>query len=447
VDPQRPALSTHPWTRLTRKVQQLLGRGLLRKIVGNTAWQVTEKVLRLVFGLLVGVWIARYLGPVQFGLLNYSVAFVALFAFLSDVGLQAVLVRDLVRRPGDRVELLASAVALRFLGGGLAVAVAVGASWMTRRDSPATHALVLVIALGMLAQSLDVIEFDYQARMTPKPVVTIRIASLLVFSIVKLALIAGAARLIWFAAATTGEAALSALLLWMAAKSQSPVFRVSAARLSRMRDLLASSWPLAISSLSVILYMRIDQVMLGQMLGDRAVGIFSAAVRISESWYFVPMAILSAVAPALTAAHQHSEDAYRARLLLVTRVMIWLAVVLAAAITLFARPLILALYGSEYSEAATVLAVHAWAGVFASLGVASSPWFINAGLLKLRMLYTMLGALVNVAMNTYMIPHYGVVGAAVATLVSYCLTGFLMNAASAASRPVFILQVRSMVLR
>lgn len=445
MDPERPAL-THPRSPVSAGLQ-LRGRGLLRKIAGNTAWQVSEKLARLVIGLVVGIWIARYLGPGQFGLLNYSVAFAALFAFIAELGLQSVLVRELVRRPAERMELLASAMLLRLLGGSVAAALAVAASWILRRDDPHAQVLILIIALGMVAQSLDVIDFDYQSKMTPRPVVVIRMASLFVSSLVKLALIAADAPLIWFAAATAGETALSALLLWLAAKAQSPPFRLSAARASRMKSLLAHSWPLAISSLSVILYMRIDQVMLGQMLGDRAVGIFSAAVRISESWHFVPMAILSAVAPALTAAYEHSEEAYRRRLLLVTRVMTWLGVLLAMLVTVCARPLILILYGSQYTEASAVLAVHAWAGVFASLGLASGPWFVNAGLLKLRMVYTVLGALVNVAMNAYMIPHYGVVGAAVATLVSYCLTGFIMNAASAASRPVFFLQVRSMVLR
>jgi len=443
VGTQRPELIGRPRSLLSAKIHAVLGKGLSRTIVGNTLWQVSDKVLRLIVNLLVGVWIARYLGPQPFGLLNYSVAFVALFAFLGDIGLQAVLVRELVRRPAERAELLASALTLRLAGSAVALVVATVCIGIARADSPGIAALGFVAALGMVAQSFDVIEYDYQARMTPRPVVIIRIVSLIVFSGVRLALIASGASLIWFAAATTGELTLSALLLYALARRHPGTFRFAAARGVTMRALFADSWPIAISGLSVIFYMRIDQVMLGQMLGDRAVGIFSAAVRISESWYFVPMAMLSAVAPALTAAHLQSEDAYRKRLLRVTRVMFWSGVLFAVAISLNAHWLIPVLYGNQYRDAGTVLSVHAWAGVLASMGLASGPWFVNAGLFKLRMLYTILGALANVALNFYMIPRFGAVGCAVATLVSYGLTGLFLNAATAASRPMFWLQVRS----
>jgi polysaccharide transporter, PST family len=443
VGTQRPELIGRPGSMLAAKMHTLLGGGLLRKLVGNTLWQVTDKVLRLIFNLVVGVWITRYLGPERFGLLNYAIAFVALFAFLADVGLQTVLVRDLVRRPAERSELLASALALRLMGTGIAVCLSVVSIWLMRPDAPGIVPVAFVIAVGMWAQAFDIFEYDFQARMTPKPVVAVRVTTLVVFSIVKISLILLGAQLIWFAAATTGELALAALLFYIRARRAAPPFRFSAARTRTMGSLLSASWPLAISALSVIFYMRIDQVMLGQMLGDRPVGIFSAAVRLSESWYFIPMAMLSAVAPALTAAHLQSEDAYRQRLLRVMRVMFWSAVVFAGAITACARPLILALYGSDFSGAATVLSVHAWAGLFVSLGLASGPWFVNAGLFKLRMFYTIAGALANIGINIYMIPRYGAVGCAVATLASYCLAAFLLNAVTTASRPAFFLQVRS----
>jgi PST family polysaccharide transporter len=193
--------------------------------------------------------------------------------------------------------------------------------------------------------------------------------------------------------------------------------------------------------------MRIDQVMLGQMLGNSAVGIFAAAVRISEFWYFIPMSVTAAVAPALTAAHQRSDEEYKRKLLAVTRAMVWLAVAAGAALAFNAERVISLLYGGGYAGAGTVLAVHAWAGLFASLGLASGPWFINAGLTRLRMLNTVIGAAANVALNLYVIRRFGAVGAAMSTLVSYCLAGFVLNALSARSRPVFWLQLRSFAFK
>src|ERR1035441_2523064 len=123
-----------------------------------------------------------------------------------------------------------------------------------------------------------------------------------------------------------------------------------------------------------MLYMRIDQVMLGQMLGDREVGIFSAAVRISESWYFVPMAILSAMAPALIMTQSESHQLYEARLLRLARLLCWMAIIMALLLSICSRQIIVFLYGPSYAAASPVLAIHAWAGVFVALGVAAGPW-------------------------------------------------------------------------
>jgi PST family polysaccharide transporter len=434
-------------SRMGAAIRQLRARTLLRKVVRNTGWQITDKVLRMFLGLLVGLWVARYLGPADFGLLNFAIAFSALFMPVADLGLQVIVVRELVRRPDDRARILSSAVALRLLGAGIAILLACLCALMLRPGDGQSLAMVVIISLSFLPQALDVVEFDYQSRMHPVPVVIVRIVSLVLFAVVKLWLIAGGAPVFWFAAAVFAEAGVSAILFWVMAQSSAAKLRISAAEPAQMRELLRSSWPLAISGLSVILYMRIDQVMLGQMLGNGAVGIFSAAVRISESWYFVPMAIAAAVAPALTAAHQKSEEEYRSKLLAVTRALVWLGVAVALVLTFSADRVILLLYGPGYKEAGAVLTLHAWAGVFAGLGVASGPWFINAGLTRLRMLNTLIGAAANMALNFYVIRRFGVLGAAISTLASYCLAGFVLNALSSRSRPMFWLQLRAFAFR
>lgn len=420
---------------------------LLRKLVRNTGWQISDKAVRMFLGLLVGLWVARYLGPADFGLLNFAIAFCALFTPIADIGLQVIVMRELVHRPYDRPRIISSAVVLRLLGAILANLLAWACVLAFRPADTQSVLMVAVISLSFLPQALDIIEFDYQARMHPVPVVAVRIASFVLFAGVKIWMIATGAPVVWFAAVVTGEASVSALMFAMLARAGGRTFRIRQADGKEMRGLLRGSWPLAISGLSVILYMRIDQVMLGQILGNGAVGIFSAAVRISESWYFVPMAVTAAVAPALTAAHQRSEEEYKRKLMAVTRALVWLAVAVAVAITFNADRIITLLYGRGFEEAATVLAVHAWAGVFASLGLASGAWFINAGLTRLRMLNTLIGAGANIALNLYVIRRFGVLGAAVSTLASYCLAGFVLNAFSARSRPMFWLQLRSFAFR
>lgn len=424
-------------------LRQIEGRELLRRVIGNTTWLVADRLLRMLAGLLLSVWVARYLGPEGFGLLSFAIAFVALFTPIADGGLQAIVVRDLVTRTESRKEILASALALRLSGAVVAVALTAVCIWFMRPDSPSSRLIVMIVALSWLPQAFDVIDFDFQARMQARPIIVLRMVSLLLFSAAKVAMILAHLPLLWFAVVVTAEAALSAILMWMLARRGGPELRLGSASATEMRRLLAACWPMAVSSLSVMLYMRIDQVMLGQMQGDKAVGVFSAAVRVSESWYFVPMAILTAVAPALTAAYARSTADYLAKLMLFVRYMFWIAAAVAVLLSLTSGWLIPVLFGDGYLEAATVLAVHAWAGVFASLGVATGPWFVNAGMLKFRMAHTVAGAVTNIAMNLYLIPHYGAVGAAVSTLVSYSMAAVLLNLLSRQTRPVFHIQLGS----
>jgi len=419
----------------------------LRKVLGNTFWQLSDKVLRMVAGLVVGIWVARYLGPLDFGLLNFAIAFVALFSPVADLGLQAVMVRELVRRQEDRARIVRSALTLRLIGALVAATLSYVGIVLARPSSPDAHLVVFVVAVSLFPQAWDVIDFDYQARTHSRPITVIRSASLLTFAVIKIVLIMSGASLVAFAWTMVGEAALSALLMYVIFRRLVPAFGVLRPSRVEMKDLLQNCWPLAIASLSIMLYMRIDQVMLGQMLDDHSVGIFSAAVRLSESWYFVPMAILASVAPTLTAAHARSQREYEDKLVMVIRVMLLLSVCVAAILTFCSRQLVDVLYGSSYADSAQVLALHAWAGVFASLGIATGPWFVNSGLVKLRMTHTLAGALVNIGMNLYMIPKFGATGAAVSTLVSYFLAAVGLNLLSSRTRPVAVLQVRSVFAR
>jgi len=424
-------------------LERLRNRSLLRKVVENAGWQMAPKLLRALVGLLVGVWVARYLGPKGFGALNFAIAFTALFFPLAQLGLQTIVVRDLVRHPERRVEILSSAIVLRLAGTGISIALFVGCSLLLRPGDMASLEMAVAVGLSFIAQAWDIIDYDYQARMMPAPITITRSAGLITFAAVKVILILVHAPVICFALAISGEATLCALVFRYLARG----LRLASATRAQMVELLRDSWPVAIAALSVILYMQIDQVMLGQMAGYRAVGIFSAAVRVSQSWLFVPMAAVAAAAPALTAAHQRSEQDYNRQLLAVVRSLFWMAVIAAVLISSLSREIVAFLYGARYRESGTVLAIHAWAGIFATLGLSSGAWFVNAGLLKLRMLNTSAGAVVNCSLNLYAIPHFGVVGAAVSTLVSYAIAGFLMNAFDPRSRVIFRMQCRSLIFR
>ena len=211
----------------------------------------------------------------------------------------------------------------------------------------------------------------------------------------------------------------------------------------RCCTLLKAGWPLMLSSIAVMIYMKIDQIMIGQMLGNDAVGIYSAAVRISEIWYFIATAVAASVLPSILEAKKNNEAQYRQRLQALFDLMTWIAIIVALPVTFFATPLVTMLFGADYSEASGVLAIHVWATVFVFLGVAGGNWFLAENQQILGLQRTALGALVNVILNFILLPTWGLKGAAWATLISYAVAGMLIDVTQRKTRGMFAMKLDS----
>lgn len=418
---------------------------MLRKFIGNSAWQVGDKVARMGGGVLVSVYVARYLGPDDFGLFSFSLALTALFTSFAAFGLPTVVVRDLVIRPHDRPAILASALLLRLLGAAVAMILTVGAMLALRPGDWRSALVVLVMTFSNLAQAWDIIDYDYQSRMDARPIVVLRNVSFVACAVVRVLLVLAQASLIWFAWAMTLEAIIGAVLLVRRARLDGKAIVIMAATREELRRLASTSWPLIISDLSVSIYMRVDQIMLGKMLGDVGVGLFSAAVRISEAYYFFPNTVALSVAPALTATYTRSREEFERRFLQIMRLLLWLALAVAFVLAVFSKPIILTLYGPRYLDAAAVLSIHAWAGALVSLGACGNLWLTNAGFFKFSMYRTLAGAAVNVALNLILIPRLGIVGAALATVAGQIASVMLITAALRGARPLFRLQLAALV--
>jgi O-antigen/teichoic acid export membrane protein len=190
-------------------------------------------------------------------------------------------------------------------------------------------------------------------------------------------------------------------------------------RFKVMKSLLKDSWPLILSGIAIMIYMRIDQIMIGSMLSDQAVGIYSAAVKLSETWYFLPMIITASVFPAILNARKKSKELYLKRIQTLYDAFTWFTISVALVVTLLSPFIINLLYGSAFAEAATVLSIHIWAGVFVFWGVASSQYLVAENLTKISFYRTLAGGIINIILNIVLIPIYGIIGAAVATVISY----------------------------
>lgn len=398
---------------------RLSGRPYLQQVMGNTAWLVGDRVVRMGISLIVGVWVARYLGPGDFGLFSYAIAFSTLFAAFATLGLEAIVIRDLVSQPEADGEILGSAFVMRMLGAVVAFGLAVSTIMLVRPGDALTQAMVAIVAAGAFFQAFDVIESRFQAKVVSKYTVLAKGVSFLVLSLVKIGLILAHAPVMAFAIASSAEIALGAVSLVIAYKAGLESLRRWRPTMARMTALFRDVWPYTLSNLVILLYMRVDQIMLGQMSGDQVVGVYSAAVRLAESWYFIPTAIVSSVFPSIVNSLATSETLFLGRLQRLYNLVALIGYAVAIPVTFLAPWIIGIIYGPDFQAAGPILVVLIWAGVFTSLGVARSSYMTAMNWTRLHFLTVLIGCLINIGLNLVLIPVYAGVGAAVASLVAY----------------------------
>ncbi len=401
-----------------------------------------HRLLSMIVALFVGVYVARYLGPERFGLLSYAGSFVGLFTALATLGLDGILVRELVKTPERRDELLGIAFWLK-AGGAILMWIGIAAAVPFTHNETQTNILIIIIAFAVIFQAFNVIDFNYQAEVKSKYVVYAQIVSLVISSITKLVFVWIAAPLVWFACvflldAVVRAVGLTAMYLQNTGKVWHWKWRWQTAKV-----LLRDSWPLILSGMVISIYMKIDQVMIKEMLGAEQVGHYAAAVRLSEAWYFVPMAITSSVFPAIINAKKQSEELYYQRLQQLYDLMVWLAVAIALPTTFLAPWVIRVLYGDAFLPTAGVLSIHIWAGVFVFLGFVNGRWIIAENLQYIATIRSTAGAMVNVALNIVLIPKYGINGAAIATFFSVFVASHIAFFFINKARMVFRMQNKS----
>jgi O-antigen/teichoic acid export membrane protein len=425
---------------IRRRIEQRPG---LVKILDNIGWLFFDKILRMGVGLLVGVWVARYLGPEQFGLINFALAFTGLFSAVAALGLQSIVVRDLVRDPETAQLTLGTSAILHIVAGLLSYLLIIVTIAYLRPDDSLARSIVAILGAILLLKASDIAVYWFESQVQSKYVVWVQNSIFLLFAIVKVALILNKASLTAFVWLMLAEAIIVALILLIVFCRLGQPLTTLKTNSKYAKSLLIDSWPLLLSSIAIMIYMKIDQIMLGEMIGDEAVGIYSAATRISEIWYFIPMVIVASVFPSIVKAKKRSESEYYAKLQKLYDLMVWISVSIALPMTFMSTPIVTMLFGDAYAESGPVLSVHIWAAIFVFLGVASGKWFLIENLQIISFQRTALGAIANIILNLLFIPEYGALGAAWATLISYAVAAFLSDGLYSKTRVVFYMKIKS----
>lgn len=407
-----------------------LNRGLsadVRKIISNLTWLFIDKLLQVGLSFLVGVWVARYLGPEQLGILNYATSFLAMFSPLAGLGLDGIVVRDIARDPANKNSTLGTAFFLQVVSGVLTFLLTVLVIFQIKADSTLTLWVVGILSAGTLFQAFNTIDLWFQSQTQSKFTVLAKRFAYIALTIIRIVLVQMHAPLVAFAGARLAEVMLAALGLVIVYRQQGEQFKNWQFSLDRVRSLLRDSWPLIIAGFSTYIYAGIDQVMLGQMATLKSVGIYSVAVRLSEFWNFIPGMLAQSILPTIARKHEESEAAFRASLQKLFDLMSisWFCV--AVVVSLLSPWIISTLYGSAYANSAVVLSIYVWAQFGSNFGVARSLYMNVKNLLGLSLIISISSAILNIALNYFLIPLYQEIGATIATLITYFFAVIVTN--------------------
>lgn len=416
-----------------------------KDLVDNVFWLFFDKVLRMAIGLLVVVWMARYLGPEAFGVLNYAIALVTILTSISSFGLNGVVVRDLVREQDSKPEIIWSAFIIRFSAALISYVCLLIYIFYIGSEDQLSKICVSVLGASILFQSLHVLKCWFESEVKSKYVVWVENSAFLLFSLIKILLIVSESSLVFFAIAAAVEVSIACMLLllmYLRMNAKAFTFRFHRARLLQ---LVRDSWPLALSASLATLLLKIDQVMIMDLLGAKEVGVYSAAAKLSELWYFVPVAIAGTLFPSILKSQKISNQVYLNKLGRLYDIMVFCSVFIAIPVSIFSEQIMFLVYGEGYEGAASILSIHIWCSVFVFLRIVTAQWFLINNFQLLTLLRSLTAAILNVSLNYLLIPIYGAEGAAYSLVIALFWATYGFTVLSPRMWPCFVMQTKAML--
>ncbi|MCZ0305635.1 flippase [Escherichia coli] len=412
----------------------------IRKIINNAGWLLFDKFARLVFGLLVGVWVARYLGPATYGDLAYVITMISFFQVIALLGMDSILVRDIANDRAKANEILGSALVMRLCAGILCLLFVVMVSWLLNGYN--TAIMTLLAGGSLIFQCADTIDIWFQSQSQSKRTVISKLFSYTITNILRIVCILTNCPVWAFAVLLSVDAALSSIALCFAYRTFKTQYTWKPV-LHKCKTILLESWPFLISGLSITLYMRVDQILIKNLIGESELGIYAASLQFSTLWNFVPLTLSVSLAPYVARKKKEGVREYYnvlKRIFLLFSFIGWGITVFVSALSPFIVEIML---GDKYLNGVGVLAIHVITNLFICLGVAQSLWIVNERKGYLVIYKSLTGLVVCFACNYLLIPVYGIKGAAISAVIAQFSACILFNAVFC--REILVMQLKALV--
>lgn len=390
----------------------------VQKHTANMGWMFFGRIGSMIITLIATSYMARNLGPTNYGQLSYAVSYVGLFAFISSLGVEQILYRDLIKFPEKRNEYMGSAITIRFLASILAIVVCVTSAYIWSSKDVSLF-LIFIVSLTYVLGTLQLSSYEFQAEAKAKLPSILSLIIIFILNILKIGVIVFGEGIIYLAFVILVEPFLYSVgLLYLRIKEYGTIkywrFDYEIAK-----SILKDSFPLIFASAFFALYARVDQIMIKHMLNTESVGLYDSAVRISELGYFVPNIIVVALFPALVNSKKISFNLYTLRAKKLLFMLLLISFIIALVTALLSKYLVLIIFGAGFIGAVLVLKVYVWSNIGAALNLLIHQLLVVENLTKIVTVSIFAGMVSNVALNFILIPKYGMLGAATASLISY----------------------------
>lgn len=407
------------------KLQMVKERLANSKEAKNASWLIFGRVFQMLLAFIVSVISARYLGPSNYGLINYASAYVAFFTSLCTLGINSVIIKEFVDSPDEQGQTIGTAIGMRLVSSLCSAIMIVAMVAVVDAGEPLTIAVTALCSISLIFQVFDTINYWFQSLYKSKITAVATLIAYLATSVYKILLFFLKANVMWFAFATSVDyIVLAILLLYAYRKHNGPVLSIS---IEKGKQIISKSYHYILSGMMVAIYGQTDKLMLKQMLDETSVGYYSLASSLNYMWVFVLQAIIDSMVPTIMALyHELKIKEFEKKNKQLYALVIYISLVVAVGFTLFGKFGILVLYGEQYLPAANVLQIIAWYTIFSYLGVARNAWIVCCN--KQRYLkYMYFGAaIINVLLNFIFIPRWGMEGAAVASLITQVCTSIVL---------------------
>lgn len=393
------------------------------KFLKNTGWIIGQQIVHMLLSLIVGMLSARYLGPEKYGIINYVSSFVTIFSCISSLGMDSVVVKELIDEPKKEGEILGGGIYLRTISGLLSSLSVILVISILNPGETETIIISVLYSISLIFRSFELLDCWFQRYLASKYTSIAKIIAYLAVSCYQVILLSTSKNVFWFSFATTLNYIILAIILFIFYKKQSKYNLKVDARTGLKT--LKKSYHFIISGLMVSLYSQMDKMMLKSMIGPTDVGLYSTAAYICTMWIFIPTALINSARPIIMTEKKKGEYKYIRRLEQLYSGVIWISLFVSIFVSIFGSAIISIMYGPQYEGAVGALKILIWSETFSMIGTARSVWVVSENKNKYVKYYLLYGVITNAILNYILIPRIGISGAAIATLVTQIVSSII----------------------